>query len=486
MDREAVEQTLSLKGKRVYIVGGGKSGLAALGWSLKRGACLCLNDSRAKERFEPGLLAGLTETGVTLALGQEPDPLGFNAELIVMSPGVPLDKPGLLAAAKQGIPFTNEIELGYLSARGPILAITGSNGKTTVTSLLGDILKEEYPGVFVGGNIGRPFAEAAEGLSENQPAVLELSSFQLETIGVFRPKVAVILNLSPDHLDRHKTFENYCAAKWRVTKNQGRGDWLVLNYDDPLLRRGGLDLLARQCVPDPSAGLPDLPQVLFFSRRERLSGGIWLNERNEVCLCRAREDERLFSAEGFIPPGGHNKENLLAAAAAALAFGVAPESIRRGAMAFRGVEHRLEPVAEIDGVRYINDSKATNVDAAIKALDSVDAPVVLIAGGHGKGASYRPLAEKIAEKAACVVLIGEEQDRIEKALLAEGFSEIVRAGSLAEAVSLCRAKAKPGQVALLAPACSSYDMFRNYEERGRAFKELVRRMAAGEDEPCGN
>lgn len=488
MEREEKKAGIPLKDRKVYIVGGGKSGLAALRFSMGRGARPCLNDGRKEQDFPPEILAELKEAGVALALGQEPDPLGFGAQLVVMSPGVPLDKPGLLAAARAGVPFTNEIELGYLSCAAPILAVTGSNGKTTVTSLLGGILKLEYPGAFVGGNIGRPFVEAAAELGEDQPAVLELSSFQLETIGAFRPRVAVILNLSPDHLDRHKTFENYCAMKWRITKNQDRGDWLILNYDDPLLRRGGLEILAGQAKEAGlTPGLPKGPRVLFFSRQEPLAEGLWLKGGSQLFLSAHGVDKLLFSAEGFALPGAHNKENLLAAAAAALAFGLPAESVRRGAMAFQAVEHRLEPVAEIGGVRYVNDSKATNVDAAIKALDSFEEPVVLIAGGRGKGASYRPFAEKIAEKASAVVLIGEDKDRIEKALLEQGFLWIFKTGSLEEAVELCRREARPGQVVLLAPACSSYDMFRNYEERGKAFKELVRRIAgAGEGKPCSN
>ena len=482
MKQKAEKRMPCLLGRRVYIVGGGKSGLAALDWIAGQGALVCLNDHRGPAEFSPELLKKLKASGVVLHLGTEPFPLDFGAELVVMSPGVPLDKPGLLAAKEAGVPFTNEIELGYLATAAPVLAVTGSNGKTTVTSLLGEILTLEYPGTFVGGNIGRPFVEAAGTLGPEEPAVLELSSFQLESIGMFRPKVAVILNLTPDHLDRHKTFENYCAAKWRIMKNQGQGDWLVLNYDDPLLRQGGLALLEKQCQRGRAGDPADSPQILFFSCRERLRGGLWLNGQNQIALSPdGKTDKVLFSADGFRLPGAHNKENLLAAAAAALAFGILPETIRQGALAFAGVEHRLELVAEINGVRYVNDSKATNVDAAVKALDSFAQPIVLIAGGRGKGASYQPLAEKIAAKAAAVVLIGEEQDRIEKALLAAGFSRIQKAGSLKEAVEICCRAAAPGQIVLLAPACASYDMFRSYEERGKCFKELVRRMQKPEE-----
>ncbi len=467
------------QGKRVYLIGAGKSGLAAAGWLLQQKALVCLNDKKAFEDFDEAKkaeLLALADRGVILDLGKACDPLGFDAEFIVTSSGVPLDQSGIMAAKAKGIPVTNEIELAWQLSRASIVAITGSNGKTTVTSLIGQILKAAGFDPFVGGNIGVPFILAAPGLNEQSWAVLELSSFQLEGVLSLRPKVAVFLNLTPDHLDWHKSFANYAAAKWRIAGFQGTEDWLILNYDDPLLREAGCKKLA-----EAGQG-KEGPQILWFSVREKLPAGLWIDEEGWVRFspidkaggAGADPDGiRIMPAAEFTLPGRHNQENLLAALAACLVLDVPLEILRRTAGSFQAVEHRMEVVGEWGGVLYVNDSKATNPDAAIKSLDSYERPVLLIAGGDGKNTPFKELAEKIAAKAKLAVLIGKDGDKMKEALLAQGFDGIRMAATLEEAVAICHSAALPGDLVLLAPACASTDMFSNYEQRGKAFKAAV-------------
>jgi UDP-N-acetylmuramoylalanine--D-glutamate ligase len=452
------------KNQRIYILGAGKSGIAAAEYLAEQGAAVWLNDEKNKDAFDPCTLEKLAAKGVILDLGRTADPLSIKADLIMQSPGYPADKPVLLEAAAAGIPVVSEIELGYLATKASIMGITGSNGKTTTTSLLGEIMKKAFSNVFVGGNIGTPFISEAGKLAAEDWAVLELSSFQLETIRSFRPKIGLILNMTPDHLDRHKTFENYCEAKWRIAEFQDASDWLVLNYDDPMIRQWAEEKTSVKS------------RKLFFSRKTELSEGVWVDGRGMIMVSLLGEQTPVMATTDIRIPGAHNLENVLAAVGAAFAAGVKPEQIAQAIREFKGVAHRIEPVEEIHGVLYVNDSKATNTDAAIKAMDSFSRPILLIAGGLGKGGSYYDMIEKVKEKVKWLVLIGDDADKIEAAALEQGYQRIQRAGSLAEAVDFCASHASSGDVVLLSPACASYDMFKNYGHRGDAFKELVRAL----------
>ncbi|MEG1998167.1 MAG: UDP-N-acetylmuramoyl-L-alanine--D-glutamate ligase, partial [Clostridiales bacterium] len=378
----------------VYVMGAGRSGVAAATFLAAAGAEVWLQDTKPFADLNQEALRQLAEQGVKLQLGCMADPVGVGAKLVMQSPGIPADQDSLQQARLAGIPVISEIELGFRVTQAKILGITGSNGKTTTTSLLGIILKKAYPDVFVGGNIGLPFIGTAKELKNW--AVLELSSFQLETIASFRPKVALILNLTPDHLDRHKTFENYCAAKWRIAQFQQADDWLVLNYDDPLLRKAG----------EEPQGIRS--QILFFSRRVRLNQGVWVDEAGIIQISWQGKSRPVLSVGEIKIPGAHNLENVLAAVAGAFGAGIPIPLIAAGIREFQGVAHRIEPVKKIAGVLYVNDSKATNTDAAIKAMESFQEPILLIAGGLGKGGSYGPMVEKIKEKVKRLVLIGDD------------------------------------------------------------------------------
>ncbi|MEL7622182.1 MAG: UDP-N-acetylmuramoyl-L-alanine--D-glutamate ligase [Clostridiales bacterium] len=482
------------QGKRVYLIGAGLSGLAAAGWLLEQKALVCLNDKKAFENFDEAKkreLLNLEAKGAILDLGKPCDPLSFKAEFVVASPGVPLDQAGIAEAKAKGIPVTNEIELGWQVSRASIVAITGSNGKTTVTSLVGRMLEAAGFDPFVGGNIGTPFILAAPGLNDRSWAVLELSSFQLEGVLSLKPKVAVFLNLTPDHLDWHKSFANYEAAKWRIARFQGPEDWLILNYDDALLRAEGHKKIAGSA--GAGAGQTQRgPRILWFSTREKPAPGLWIDQEGWVRFCPvssvesggADPDEKaaadsegikVMPAAEFALPGRHNQENLLAALAACLVLDVPLEVLRQAAAGFKAVEHRMEVVGEWQGVLYVNDSKATNPDSAIKSLDAYERPILLIAGGDGKNAPFKEVAEKIAEKAKLVVLIGKDGDKMKEALLEQGFDSIRMAATLEEAVDICCGLALPGDLVLLAPACASTDMFTNYAKRGEAFKAAVLR-----------
>lgn len=452
------------KNQRIYILGAGKSGIASAEYLAEQGASVWLNDEKNIEAFDPDVLEKLGAKGIALDLGREADPLSVQADLIIQSPGFPADKPVLLEAAAAGVPVVSEIELGYLATRASIMGVTGSNGKTTTTSLLGEIMKKAFQNVFVGGNIGTPFISEAGKLTAEDWAVLELSSFQLETVRSFRPKIGLILNLTPDHLDRHKTFENYREAKWRIAQFQETSDWLVLNYDDPMVRQGAEQKSAIKS------------RKLFFSRKTELAEGVWIDDRGMIIVSLQGERTPIMATSEIQIPGAHNLENVLAAVGAAFAAGVKPEQIAQAIREFKGVAHRIERVEEIEGVLYVNDSKGTNTDAAVKALESFNRPILLIAGGLGKGGSYHEMIEKVKEKAKWLVLIGDDAEKIQEAALAQGYTQIHRAGSLEAAVDFCAAHAASGDVVLLSPACASYDMFKNYGQRGDVFKELVRAL----------
>lgn len=447
---------MDLTNKRILVVGAGLSGQAVCKFLIAKQARVTLTDTRSREQI--GQVAEeLSELGVTLVLEEYPPVAKDQYDLLVMSPGVPLTVPPAVQAKEAAIKVIGELELAYAFAQAPIVAITGTNGKTTTTSLLGQLFREAGFKTLVAGNIGLPMISEIENYAAEDMVVAEVSSFQLETTQHFAPRVAVILNISPDHLDRHGSMEEYIKAKARIFKQQAPSDYLVLNYDDPILRE-----LAKDCPA----------QVIFFSRQHILEKGSFI-QNGQIVMARANGIEKITEVTSLRIPGAHNLENALAATAAAAALGVSVTDIANTLRNFSGVAHRLEYVATIDGVNYVNDSKGTNPDAAIKALESYEVPMILIAGGKNKGVSFTDFAKKIKEKVRILITLGVHGYQIEEAAREQGFQAIYAVENYAQAVALARKQAKPGEVVLLSPACTSWDMFRNFEERGNLFKELV-------------
>lgn len=442
--------------KRVLVVGGGLSGQAVAEFLVVKGAQVTLTDSRDREKL--GAVAQRLENqGVTLALGAYPLVSKENYDLVVMSPGVPLTVAPAVQAQATDIPILGELELAYTFAQAPIVAITGTNGKTTTTTLVGEMFRDAGYKSLVGGNIGLPLVSEIENYSPEDVVVAEVSSFQLETTHTFAPKVAVILNMTPDHLDRHGSMEAYIDAKARIFAHQKQDDVTVLNYDDPITRE-----LAQHCP----AG------VIFFSRQHILEKGSFI-QNGKIVVADEHGIHEVVGVESLKIPGNHNLENALAATAAGFYMGLPPEKLAQTLSTFAGVAHRLEYVATINGVDYINDSKGTNPDAAMKALDAYQVPIVLLAGGKNKGVSFADFAAKIQEKVRVLITLGVHGYQIEEAAREQGFTNIHPAKDYQEAVKLAHQLAKPGEVVLLSPACTSWDMFKNFEERGELFKRLV-------------
>jgi len=451
----------NMGGKKVLVVGAGKSGLAVSSFLARRGARVTLADEKNVE-LPADTAASFKSLNVELCFGGYPEVSLGSFELVVLSPGVPLNSPLAKAARRAGIPLTGELELAFRFLASPLVAITGTNGKTTTTALTGEIFRASGYKTVVAGNIGVPLIEKVEICGPDAVVIAEVSSFQLETVSTFKPRACAILNLTPDHLDRHGSLEGYISAKARIFENQGPGDYTVLNYDDPTVR---------------SLGEKTPGKVVYFSRKEKLARGVWV-EDGEIVAGFDGAREVILRADEVGIPGAHNLENALAASALAVALGVGRQGIAGALRSFKGVAHRLEFVAEIGGVRYINDSKGTNPDAAIRALDAYDCPIVLIAGGKNKGSDFSELAAKIKEKVRVLVLLGQSADLIEAAVRKAGFKEIYRAKSFEEAVLAAHRAARPKEVVLLSPACASWDMFNNFEERGDLFKKIVHSLKA--------
>ncbi|MCS7026000.1 MAG: UDP-N-acetylmuramoyl-L-alanine--D-glutamate ligase [Bryobacteraceae bacterium] len=452
------------KGLKVLVVGLGKSGLAAIELLVEKGAQPLATDSRP--------LSQLPGAGLFLEQKQVPfleQSVAFqSANWIVLSPGVPVDLPEVNQARERGAQILGEVELAGPFLRGPRIGITGSNGKTTTTAWIGHLLRESGVSCQVGGNIGWPLCAMVASSREDQWNVLELSSFQLETIRTFAVDISVTLNITPDHLDRHHSFPAYAAAKRRIVETQNSaGCWAVLNADDPTVREFASYTKARPC---------------WFSLKQPVPFGLWFDgewihwvgEEGEVKWMRAEESPL---------PGLHNLQNLMAAAAATRLAGVSSEAIRQAAKTFPGVEHRMEFVREVAGVRYYNDSKATNVDAAIKAIDSFAGRLWMILGGKDKDSDYRPLRQPLQEKARGVLLIGSAAEKIASQL--EGAVPVIRCGTLEEAVRQASRQASSGDIVLLSPACASFDQFQNFEERGKMFKTFVSQIVSGSEASSG-
>jgi UDP-N-acetylmuramoylalanine--D-glutamate ligase len=449
---------MELNGKRVLVVGLGKSGVASALFLKSRGARVTVSDSKPEVELRNEILL-LLEHGIAVETGGHGDRTFRGQDLIVVSPGVPVDAPQLVQARKLGESIIGEIELAAQFLAGSIVAITGANGKTTTTSLAGEIIAAGNFPTLVGGNIGTPAISFVDQARAGTWTVLEVSSFQLETIVQFRPRIAVILNITPDHLDRHKTFENYVNAKARIFENQRSDDFSILNADDAtatsLSNRTGA-------------------QLLWFSRKKDVDKGAFVRGTKIYFRDGNRELEIMPSVE--IPlKGAHNQENVLAGIAVGMIVGCKPEQIRQAVRNFKAVEHRLEFVARVAGIDYYNDSKATNVDATIKALESFPANIHLILGGKDKGSDYSVLIDLLRSRVKRVYTIGAAAAKIEFQL--KGAVEIEHTETLEKAIQRASEKAASGDVVLLAPACASFDQFQSYEHRGRVFKEAVHSLA---------
>lgn len=454
---------MQIKGRKALVLGAGKSGIEAAKFLALRGAVVALHDRNEVAKWPVSARSLKTEHNVGLLSGQIPSWLLDQIDLIVISPGVPTNTvPARYVDRKDG-EVIGEVELAFRFLKGRIVGITGSNGKTTTTALISELLKNSGIATQVGGNIGTPLLSLVETSTDAGWTVVELSSFQLETIKDFRPSVAICLNVTPNHLDRYDGFQYYAVAKHRLFMNQTADDVAILNADDSVTASWAVGLKAN---------------VVLFSVTRELDEGLFLRGQDLVCRSNGTEQVLTTRDEIFLR-GLHNVENVLAAFAAGLAAGASPESMRETVRTFRGVEHRIEFVSEIDGVKFYNDSKATSVDATSKALEALsgdEGKTVLILGGRGKNAPYTPLIGLIEESVRSLILVGEDADNIESQL--KGHAEIIRAGMMEDAVIKCFAAAKSGDVVLLAPACASFDMFTSFEERGKVFKDAVLKLTA--------
>ena len=463
-------QHLDLNNKRVLVVGIGKSGIAAAHFLKARGARVTISDSRPATTIAE--LNQLLDAGIMVETGSHGLLTFRRQDLIVVSPGVPLSVPELKQVRALGMRIVGELELGTQYLQGEILAITGSNGKTTTTSLLGEIFQRSGRPTLVGGNIGLPVVDMVPASTPETANVLEVSSFQLETIEAFHPRIALVLNITPDHLDRHGNFETYAAAKARITENQTAEDFLLLNAEDK---------------PTQMIAARTRAQVFWFSPIRQVKQGAFVH--GESIFFRAAEGaqpEPVLPVAEIPLAGAHNVENVLAAVCAARLAGVSPQTIREAVAAFKAVEHRLEFVREIAGVRYFNDSKATNVDATAKAIAAFPRGVHLILGGKDKDSDYTLLAPLLHNRVKAVLTIGSAAEKIRSHLA--GAAPILSAGTLDQAVALAHENAEAGDTVLLAPACASFDQFENYEHRGRTFKDLVAKLetSAGKEQVVGS
>ena len=446
--------------KNVLVYGTGISGISAASLLESVQAKVILYDENTKITKEQ-VRAKLPEGScVRIVLGVLSEEMINSLDMVVLSPGVPTDIPIVEDFKDKGIPVWGEIELAYRLSKGNVVAITGTNGKTTTTTLVGKLMKNYFDSVFVVGNIGNPYTEEAKNMVEDTVTVAEISSFQLETIEQFHPKVSAILNITPDHLNRHHTMECYIETKEKIALNQTKDDVCVLNYDDEVTRKFGENCNA---------------SVLYFSRQHKLEKGVYLDDDTFVYTDGTDSTEICKTTELKVL-GGHNHENVMAAIAMAVSMKVPMEIIRKTVKEFTAVEHRIEFVTEKNGVDYYNDSKGTNPDAAIKGIQAMNRKTVLIGGGYDKGAAYDEWIESFEGKVTYLVLLGATAEKIAECARKHGFENIIFVKTMEEAVKVCAEKAKPGEAVLLSPACASWGMFDNYEQRGRIFKELVRKL----------
>ena len=449
--------SFNLKNKKVLVVGLARSGVSAVRLLKREAAQVTITDSADMDKLAD-TLSMLDDKDIRLELGGHNINTFLNSDLIVISPGVPYRSEHLLKAKDKGIPVISEIELAYNFLKSPVIGITGTNGKSTVTTLTGELLKAYKKNVFIGGNLGTALTDAVLANKKWEQVVAEISSFQLEAIKDFRPKIAVLLNITPDHLDRYDSMEEYVWAKKRIFENQGREDFAILNADDPYTAEIMKDIKS---------------EAVLFSRLKRVDRGVY-EKQGEIVTSISGKDEAVIKIDNLKIKGVHNIENAMASIAASQLAGCPVSLMRPVLKGFSGLEHRLELVRVVDGVKYINDSKGTNVGAVVKSLAGFTEPVILIAGGLDKGSDFTPLREFIKDKVRLLILIGKAREKIEKAV--GDLTETLVAASLEDAVNIASYKAESGDVVLLSPACASFDMFKNFEDRGRVFKEAVNKL----------
>lgn len=450
---------MDLTDKKVVVVGTGVSGMGAVKLLSETSADITLYDGNDKADRDEILKKIPDDCDLRLIIGEMPDEVVKETDLIVISPGVPIDSDIVKLFEKENVPVWGEIELAYNFEKGTVFAITGTNGKTTTTTLVGEIMKKYNNQTFVVGNIGNSYTSEVLKTTKDSYTVAEISSFQLETIREFAPKGSAILNITPDHLNRHYTMENYAAVKESITKNQWKvreDDYCVLNYDDKVLREFG------KTIKNP----------VYFSRKEKPSKGAYLDGRI-IRYFDGKDDYEVMSVDDMHLFGNHNYENVMAAIAMTIEAGVPLNIIINVIKDFMGVEHRIEYVRDKNGVRYYNDSKGTNPDSSIKALEAMSRPTILIAGGYDKHSEFDEFIEAFDNKVKLMVLLGQTADKIEETAVRHGFTNIIKTDSLEKAVKICAENAVSGDVVLLSPACASWGMFKNYEERGKLFKEYV-------------
>ena len=448
---------MEYNGKKALVCGMARSGIAAAKLLNRLGARVTLQDMKKREEISADVLA-LEGEGIVLYTGANPDEIACAQDLIVLSPGIPCDLPFIAAAENAGIEVISEVELAYRLTPCPITAITGTNGKTTTTTLTGEIMKTAYSGTAVVGNIGIPYSEEVERLTEKDWVVAEISSFQMEKAKEFHPHISAVLNITPDHLNRHKTMDVYIAMKERVFAKQTAEDFCILNHGDEACRK----------MADKTAA-----KVFFFDSSETLAEGIYL-DGDAIEVRWGAINETLIHVDELQILGVHNYENVMAAAAMAICAGISLDAIRKVLKEFAGVAHRIEYVATVDGVDYYNDSKGTNVDASIRAVLAMKKPIVLIGGGYDKGSSFDEWTKLFPGRVKHLVLIGVTAPKVRASAEKFGFTAISDCETFEEAVDLCREKAEDGDCVLLSPACASWGMFDNYEQRGDMFKEQVR------------
>ena len=450
---------MDLTDKKVVVVGTGVSGMGAVKLLSETSADITLYDGNDKADRDEILKKIPDDCDLRLIIGEMPDEVVKETDLLVISPGVPIDSDIVKLFEKENVPVWGEIELAYNFEKGTVFAITGTNGKTTTTTLVGEIMKKYNNQTFVVGNIGNSYTSEVLKTTKDSYTVAEISSFQLETIREFAPKGSAILNITPDHLNRHYTMENYTAVKESITKNQWKvreDDYCVLNYDDKVLREFG------KTIKNP----------VYFSRKEKPSKGAYLDGRI-IRYFDGKDDYEVMSVDDMHLFGNHNYENVMAAIAMTIEAGVPLNIIINVINDFMGVEHRIEYVRDKNGVRYYNDSKGTNPDSSIKALEAMSRPTILIAGGYDKHSEFDEFIEAFDNKVKLMVLLGQTADKIEETAVRHGFTNIIKTDSLEKAVKICAENAVSGDVVLLSPACASWGMFKNYEERGKLFKEYV-------------
>jgi UDP-N-acetylmuramoylalanine--D-glutamate ligase (EC 6.3.2.9) len=448
---------MNLEGKRVLVFGAGRSGIAAAKLLQKLDAAVVLYEEN--KNTDTASLKDKLDTGRNFKayFGNFPDQGLDRIDLMILSPGISAGHPFVMSVKKKGIPVWGELELAFRNSRGKVIAITGTNGKTTTTSLTGEIMRTYFKEVFVAGNIGKPYSDIALETTDESVSVIEVSSFQLETIYTFRPNISAILNITPDHLDRHHTMDNYIGLKKDITRNQNMDDLCILNYDDENIKKIADRIKTR---------------IMYFSGERQLKNGLYLDE-GDIVYARDGHTEKICNVNELKILGRHNYENVMAGVGIAVSMGIPAKLIYKAVTSFKGVEHRIEYVDTINGVKYYNDSKGTNPDAAIKAVRAMNRPTILIGGGYDKGVTFDNWIMSFEGKIKTLVLLGQTAEKIAETARKYGFYNIIMAKDLKEAVTASAKMAVPGDAVLLSPACASWDMFESYEERGKLFKEYV-------------